>query len=218
MKNKFERTIDRVLSIGCYVVVFGCLIGMIIEIAHATEIYPATWTDIPEVMDEPEIELSPEPVIDIYEEPEEEILIQEAVLETYKQPTMEEVFGYDFDKVVRVVTAEAGSDPELCHAIAQCISNACAYEGYIYTPEEILSEYRYCNPRDFTTEEAYEACVDIFINGETYEPVGNALYMYAPAICESDWHESKCYVTTISGIRFFTEWVRTEDGFGGNFR
>ena len=30
---------------------------------------------------------------------------------------------------MRVLTAEAGSDLEMCYAVAQCMKNACDYEG-----------------------------------------------------------------------------------------
>lgn len=137
------------------------------------------------------------------EDPNESELIAEAVLATYQTDRMIKTFGYDFEYVCRVVTAEANRDQELCYWCVQSIFNGCVKENSRYNPEELLHEYRYAKPADFVSKEAFQACVDILVYGNMYEPAGGSLYMYNPSICNSSWHEAQIYVGTCSGCRFF---------------
>lgn len=109
------------------------------------------------------------------------------------------------DYVLRVLTAEAGDDPVLCGCVAQCMFNACAKAGWEYPVEEILEQYSYTDPADWISESAVRAYDEVFCSGVTYTDVGEALYFYAPAYCESEWHESLQFVAEVSGVRFFAE-------------
>ena len=111
--------------------------------------------------------------------------------------------GYDFDMVCRVVTAEAGTDRDLCMAVAQCLFNSCCREEWKYPPTQILEQYGYTEPADWISETAREACQAIFEKGEKYYPVQNAEYFYAPQYVSSEWHESQEFITEIGGVRFF---------------
>ena len=53
-------------------------------------------------------------------------------------------------------------------------------------------------------QEALEAVQDVSDFGivATTEPIK---YFYAPALVDSEWHESQIYVMTINGHRFFKE-------------
>lgn len=112
---------------------------------------------------------------------------------------------YDQEYVLRVLTAEAGDDPVLCGCVAQCMFNACAKAGWEYPVEEILEQYSYTDPADWISESAVRAWDEVFCSGVTYTDVGSALYFYAPAYCESEWHESLQFVAEVSGVRFFAE-------------
>ena len=191
---------------------FLCAVLMVISLGIATVGYAfATSTDIANEVEENFIEEPPEVItlemteeIDIPEEdPNESELIDEAVLATYQTDRMIETFGYDFEYVCRVVTAEANRDQELCYWCVQSIFNGCVKENAKYNPEELLHEYRYAKPADFVSKEAFQACVDILVYGNMYEPAGGSLYMYNPDICDSPWHEAQIYVGTCSGCRFF---------------
>lgn len=113
--------------------------------------------------------------------------------------------GYDFEQICAVVTAEGGTDKEVCLAVAQCLMNACENHEWRYDPTEMMEMYQYATPADWVSDEARDACFEIFLSGNTYAPVGNATLFYAPQYCDSEWHEQQNYVCEISGVRFFEE-------------
>lgn len=109
----------------------------------------------------------------------------------------------EYWEVASVVTAEAGGEPiEGMLAVAQCILQACEDDGI--RPCEAVTKYKYAKNRPEPTEEALEAVQAVFDFGQvaTIEPIK---YFYAPARCQSDWHESQVYVMTINGHKFFKE-------------
>ena len=105
--------------------------------------------------------------------------------------------------VRRVVMAESGNQPiEGQMAVAQCILDTSIAEGM--TPYEVVvAPGQYADPYDGTVNSSViEACARVFRDGET--AVDEFIqWFYAPAYCYSEWHESKTYVTTIGGHRFF---------------
>lgn len=105
--------------------------------------------------------------------------------------------------VASVVTGEAGAEPFAGKvAVAQCILQSCEDDGI--RPDEAVVKYVYTPARPEPSEEALEAVQAVFDFGyvAATEPIK---YFYAPALCESAWHESQNYVMTISGHRFFAE-------------
>lgn len=113
--------------------------------------------------------------------------------------------AYDYDEVCRIITAEAGHDWELCHAVAQCLYNACALNDWRTTPLETARMYQYAKPTAWASEEAVEAVAAIFDGGERYEAVGGATLFYAPQYTDSAYHESNLLIAEINGVRFFEE-------------
>lgn len=114
-----------------------------------------------------------------------------------------ELTAAERDTVERVVMAEAGAEPyEGQIAVAQCIFNACEREGK--RPDEIVVEYQYTDKRPEPTNEVKAAVSAVFDDGETVTD-REILYFYAPALVESEWHESQEYVMTVGGHRFFEE-------------
>lgn len=106
-------------------------------------------------------------------------------------------------EIAQVLTAEAGGEPFAGKiAVAQCILQTCEDEGI--RPDEVLRVYAYSKRRPEPTQEALEAVQDVFDFGivATTEPIK---YFYAPALTDSEWHESQIYVMTINGHRFFKE-------------
>lgn len=106
-------------------------------------------------------------------------------------------------EVASVVTAEAVGEPYAGKlGVAQCILQACEDDGI--RPAEALVKYQYAKSRPEPTEEALEAVQDVFDFGKvaTTEPIK---FFYAPARCQSEWHESQDYVLTINNHRFFKE-------------
>lgn len=109
---------------------------------------------------------------------------------------------YDYEKVMRVVTQEAGDDLDLCLATCQCIMNACNATGL--NPEEVIDTWGYTFPADWVSEASATACSQILCSGETYDPVGNANVFYSTwGGFYSEWHETQEYITTLNGVRFF---------------
>lgn len=111
---------------------------------------------------------------------------------------------FNEDYVVRVLTAEAGADEDLCYAVAQCILNASRRDGL--NPEEVLYAYGYTGPASWVSEAARRAYDDVLCSGVTYPAVEDALYFYAAAYCASEWHETQRFITEIRGVRFFGGW------------
>jgi spore germination cell wall hydrolase CwlJ-like protein len=84
--------------------------------------------------------------------------------------------------------------------VAQCILNACLKENL--PPSEIRIKYQYSGWKEDVNNDVKKAVEQIFGYGKlaTDEPI---LYFYAPEYCTSDWHESRDYVLTEGGHRFF---------------
>lgn len=126
------------------------------------------------------------------------------------EPTEPEPYFYisdaDRELVERVVTAEAIGEPfEGQKAVAQCILETARATGK--TPGEVVSKKgQYATPAkaERVTQSVRDAVAAIFDRGElvTHEPIR---YFYAPARCESKWHESLPFVIEIGGHRFFKE-------------
>lgn len=112
---------------------------------------------------------------------------------------------YDFDKICRVLTAECGTDKELCFAVAQCLYNACEKQNWEYSLSEVLVLYKYADEVGWSSNEAQEACLDVFQHGNVCQEVKNATLFYAPQYCVSDWHEQQNFVCEINSVRFFEE-------------
>ena len=119
-----------------------------------------------------------------------------------------EIDDYNRWVIKCIVAGEAGGEPyEGKKAVAQCIMNAMAKEGY--TAEQVQYNYQYSGwnsqieySHPDVWEEISNAVSDVFDKGEsiTTNPI---LYFYAPAICYSSWHESLPHDQTIGGHKFF---------------
>lgn len=106
-------------------------------------------------------------------------------------------------EIASVLTAEAAGEPLAGKvAVAQCILQTCEDEDL--RPSDVLVKYCYSKRRPEPTEEALEAVQAVFDFGHvaTNQPIK---YFYAPALTDSEWHESQVYVLTINGHRFFKE-------------
>ena len=105
--------------------------------------------------------------------------------------------------IEQVVAAEARGEPlEGQVAVCQCIYNACIKDGL--TPPEVIEEYGYTTDRAEPTESVKEAVATVFDRARGVTPE-RILYFYAPALTESEWHETQSFVMEIGGHRFFKE-------------
>lgn len=106
-------------------------------------------------------------------------------------------------EIAQVLTAEADGEPFAGKvAVAQCILQTC--EDTDMRPHEVLGMYSYSKRRPDPSDEALEAVAAVFDFGyvATAEPIK---YFYAPALTDSEWHESQDYVMTINNHKFFKE-------------
>lgn len=118
----------------------------------------------------------------------------------------ETVRAYDVDRVMKIITAEAGSDLRQCRGVSQALYNACERLGWQLTPEEVCAKYRYTHPADWISLEARTAFVEIFSQGETFADIGGATMFYNPLVDgPSSDHEEQQYVCSIGDVRYFVE-------------
>ena len=116
-------------------------------------------------------------------------------------------------EIAQVLTAEADGEPFAGKvAVAQCILQTC--EDTDMRPHEVLGMYSYSKRRPEPSDEALEAVAAVFDFGHvaTTEPIK---YFYAPALTDSEWHESQAYVMTINNHKFFKE-ADHDAGSSGN--
>lgn len=118
----------------------------------------------------------------------------------------ENVRAYDVDRVMKIITAEAGSDLRQCRGVSQALYNACERLEWQLTPEEVCAKYRYTHPADWISWEARTAFVEIFSQGETFADIGGATMFYNPLVDgQSRDHEEQQYVCSIGDVRYFVE-------------
>lgn len=111
----------------------------------------------------------------------------------------------EIDYVLRVLTAEAGTDEVLCGCVAQALYNACERYDWAYSPAEMMVKYQYTDPASWVSAEAERAWDEVFCSGVVWDCVGKATVFYAPQYCESAYHESQRFVVEVNGVRFFEE-------------
>ena len=114
-----------------------------------------------------------------------------------------EITQEELELVARVVHAEAaGEGYDGMALVAQCILNTAEATGK--RPDEVVLEPKqYATPPKEASEEVKAAVEAVFLDGYTVteEPVR---YFYAPARCESKWHETALdFVLEHGGHRFF---------------
>lgn len=135
----------------------------------------------------------------------------EDVYEVVEEPVEEkEPFFYISDDerytIACIIAGEAyNSGMDLKTAVAQTIYIAMKIEGCRLNG--VISRYDGYRDRSVIEDRVWQECQDaiaqIFDRGEMAvdEPIE---FFYAPQYCDSAWHETLKYVTTIGGCRFFT--------------
>lgn len=139
------------------------------------------------------------------EEPNESEMIAIACANTVGTESEVDVIGYNMTYVMQVITAEGGTDREVCLACAQALFNTCVKLQAKYNPEEVCEKYQYTQPADFISDEARYACEQIFLYGNMYDKVEDATIFYNPSYGWSAYHESQEFVCEINGVNFYRE-------------
>lgn len=131
--------------------------------------------------------------------------IADAVVESIGTEKEEEVVGYDMEIVARTIYAEAGGNSEeLQRAVATCIFNSQKASGWTLSPTEVIEQKQYATS-DTYTEEVMSVCIDVFLNGNLYEPIAESGAEYFHSLGRgnaTDFHDNPCYC----------EWVMYLDG------
>lgn len=114
---------------------------------------------------------------------------------------------WDYDYVVRVVGAEARGEPvEGIMAVAQCILDTAIHDGI--TPEQVVKrpgQYATPLPQGYEGGELVnECCLRVFACGERVAE--DEIEFFCTVGCNSAWHHSQRYVTTIGGHEFYARW------------
>lgn len=119
------------------------------------------------------------------------------------KPIRYEITAEELEVVARVVQAEAGGEGYDGQAlVAQCILNTAEAKG-IRPDEVVMAPRQYAAPALEAGEEVKQAVTAVFLDGYqvTEEPIR---FFYAPARCESQWHETSLdFVLEYGGHRFF---------------
>lgn len=139
------------------------------------------------------------------EEPNESVMIAIACASAVGTESEVEVIGYNMTYVMQVITAEGGTDREMCLACAQALFNTCVKLQSKYNPEEVCEKYQYTQPASFISDEARYACEQIFLYGNMYDKIEDATIFYNPKYGWSTYHESQEFVCEINGVNFYRE-------------
>lgn len=139
------------------------------------------------------------------EEPNESEMIAIACASAVGTENEVEVIGYNMTYVMQVITAEGGTDQDMCLACTQALFNTCVKLQAKYNPEEVCEKYQYTQPASFISDEARYACEQIFLYGNMYDKVEDATIFYNPSYGWSAYHESQELVCEINGVNFYRE-------------
>lgn len=143
--------------------------------------------------------------INAVEDCQEEEKIAEAVEETIGTEEEQECIGYSMEDVARTIYAEAGGNSEeLQRAVATCIFNSQKASGWTLSPTEVIEQKQYATS-DTYTEEVMSVCIDVFLNGNLYEPIAESGAEYFHSLGRgnaTDFHDNP----------YCCEWVMYLDG------
>jgi len=107
----------------------------------------------------------------------------------------------DRDLVERIVTGEAGAEDFTGKAlVAQAIRDAMVTDDL--TVQEVWENFKYTPRIDRTPDNEVKQAVSFIFNGG-YVVKHRVLYFYAPALVNSEWHETQKFVIEHGGHRFF---------------
>lgn len=115
-----------------------------------------------------------------------------------------ELSDYERKIVECIVMGEArGESYDGKKMVAHCILTACVKDNL--QPSQVRKVYKYSGWHENVSEEVKQAVSDIFDKG-LFVVDDEPLYFYAPALCNSKWHETQRYICTIGCHKFFGRW------------
>ena len=141
------------------------------------------------------------------EDPLESEAIEAAVLATIGTAYEEDAFGYSFTELAKIISAEGGEDYDTCWYVATCLMTAQLKTGLRFTPTEVADMQRFADPADTYTEEAYNACVEVFLRGNRAPEVKDATVFHCLGRGNTNYHDGALceWVAEHSGVDYYTE-------------
>ena len=141
------------------------------------------------------------------EDPLEAEAIEAAVLATIGTEYEEDAFGYSFTELAKIISAEGGEDYDTCWYVATCLMTAQLKTGLRFTPTEVADMQRFADPADTYTEEAYDACVEVFLRGNRAPEVKDATVFHCLGRGNTNYHDGELceWVTEHNGVDYYTE-------------
>ena len=144
---------------------------------------------------------------DTQEDPLEAEAIEAAVLAAVGTEYEEDAFGYSFTELAKIISAEGGEDYDTCWYVATCLMTAQLKTGLRFTPTEVANMQRFADPADTYTEEAYNACVEVFLRGNRAPEVKDATVFHCLGRGNTNYHDGELceWVTEHNGVDYYTE-------------
>lgn len=141
------------------------------------------------------------------EDPLEAEAIEAAVLAAVGTEYEEDAFGYSFTELVNIISAEGGEDYDTCWYVATCLMTAQMKTGLRFTPTEVADMQRFADPADTYTEEAYNACVEVFLRGNRAPEVKDATVFHCLGRGNTNYHDGELceWVVEHNGVDYYTE-------------
>lgn len=146
-----------------------------------------------------------------YEETQEDPLepeaIEAAVLASVGTEYEEDTFGYSFTELAKIISAEGGEDYDTCWYVATCLMTAQLKTGLRFTPTEVADMQRFADPAEDYTEEAYNACVEVFLRGTVAPQVKDATVFHCLGRGNTNYHDGELceWVTEHNGVDYYVE-------------
>lgn len=141
------------------------------------------------------------------EDPLEAEAIEAAVLAAVGTEYEEDAFGYSFTELAKIISAEGGEDYDTCWYVATCLMTAQLKTGLRFTPTEVADMQRFADPADTYTEEAYNACVEVFLRGNRAPEVKDATVFHCLGRGNTSYHDGELceWVVEHNGVDYYTE-------------
>lgn len=141
------------------------------------------------------------------EDPLEAEAIEAAVLAAIGTEYEEDCFGYSFTELAKIISAEGGEDYVTCWYVATCLMTAQLKTGLRFTPTEVADMQRFADPADTYTEEAYNACVEVFLRGNRAPEVKDATVFHCLGRGNTNYHDGELceWVAEHNGVDYYTE-------------
>ena len=141
------------------------------------------------------------------EDPLESEAIEAAVLATIGTEYEEDSFGYSFTELMKIISAEGGEDYDTCWYVATCLMTAQLKTGLRYTPTEMAGLQQFADPADTYTNEAYDACVEVFLRGNRAPEVKDATVFHCLGRGNTNYHDGELceWVTEHNGVDYYVE-------------